>query len=125
MACKILIVDDERDFLDTWKRVVNRLGYVCLTAGNVASALRRIEAERPDLVITDLHFPVGNGFEVMRHVQAKSPQTRVIIVTAYHTPAIQEAAATGAVDYLPKPFSVAALTASIIRALASPKPARA
>ncbi len=124
MACKILIVDDERDFLNTWERVINRLGYVCLTAGNVPAALRLIEAEQPDLVITDLHFPVGNGFEVIRHVQAKSPGTRVIIVTAYHTPGAREAAAAGAVDYLAKPFSVAALTTSILRALAPPKPGR-
>lgn len=121
MSCKVLIVDDECDFLGTWSRLLNRMGYVCLTADSVSSALPMIDVERPDLIITDLNFSVGSGFEVVRHVQAKLPQTRTIVITAYHTRSTEQAAgAAGAVDYLVKPFSVAALTDAVARALGKP-----
>lgn len=121
MSCKVLIVDDECDFLGTWERLLNRMGYVCLTADSVSTALPMIDIERPNLIITDLNFPVGNGFEVMRHVRTKLPQTRTIAITAYHTRSTEQAAsAAGAVDYLVKPFSVAALTDAVARALGKP-----
>jgi DNA-binding NtrC family response regulator len=121
MSGKVLIVDDERDFLGTWARLLNRTGYVCMTAESVSSALPLIDVERPDLVITDLNFPIGNGFEIVRHVRAKFPQTPVIIITAYQTPSTEQAATSaGAVDYLAKPFSVAVFADAVARALGKP-----
>ncbi|MGD0074781.1 MAG: response regulator [Candidatus Binataceae bacterium] len=117
---KILVVDDEPDMVTTCARILKRLGYDCLTAQNGPEAIRLINDQRPDLVVTDLHLPLGDGFEVSRHVRRCLPQTPVIVVTAYHTPdTVGQAYANGATGYLSKPFSNAEFSDAIRRALAA------
>ena len=121
MICKILVVDDEPDMVSTCVRLLKRLGYDCLTAQNGPEAIQLINDHRPDLVVTDLNLPVGDGFEVSRHVQQSLPQTPVIVITAYHTPdTVGQAYANGASAYLAKPFSNAAFSEAVQRALKGP-----
>ena len=115
---KILVVDDEPDMVVTCARLLKGLGYRCLTAQTGPEAIQLVNAERPDVVVTDLHLLVGDGFEVSRHVRQSFPQTPVIVITAYHTPdTVGAAYANGATGYLAKPFSNVDFKQAIQRAL--------
>ena len=122
MTRKILLIDDEPDMLSTCARLVKRLGHDCLTAHDGPQAIKMIDEQHPDLVVTDLHLPTGDGFEVSRYVRDHQPRTPVILMTAYHTQeTIGQAIANGATAYLSKPFSNADLSAEIRRALETPQ----
>ncbi len=121
MTRKILVVDDEPDMVITCARLLKGMGYRCLTARTGPEAIDLVDAEHPDVVVTDLHLPVGDGFEISRHVRRSLPKTPVIVITAYHTPdTVGAAYASGATGYLAKPFSTADFKAAIQRALGLP-----
>lgn len=118
MMHKVLVVDDEPDMVSTCKRLLKRLGYDCVTAQSVPDAIRLIDEQHPDLVVTDLNLPTGDGFEVTRHVRQNQPKTPVILITAFLTPeTVGQAYANGATGYLSKPFSTAEFSDAVQRAL--------
>ncbi len=120
---KILVVDDEPDMVVTCVRLLKGWGYRCLTARTGPEAMHLVNVEHPDVVVTDLHLPVGDGFEISRHVRRSLPQTPVIVITAYHTQdTVGAAYANGATGYLAKPFSTADFKAAIQRALGPTSP---
>ena len=114
MAQSVLIVDDEKDLADTCARLLRRAGFECLVAYGFEEALSLFDSNRPALVLSDLTLPTGNGFEVARHVRKSAPDTRIVLMTAYHSAnAEQEAVLAGADGYLRKPFQNAELIATI------------
>ena len=116
---KILIVDDERDLVDAYVRLLERSGHRCVGAFDVKEAIRMIDAESPDLVITDLSLPDTSGIAIVRHVRAKSRATPIIVMSGHNTPELNEAArAAGANISLLKPVSIADLRRVIGEALA-------
>ena len=116
---KILIVDDERDLVDAYVRLLERSGYRCIGAYDANEAIQMIDAESPDLVITDLSLPDANGIEIVRRVRAKSPVTPIIVMSGHNTPGLHESArAAGANLSLLKPVSIAELQRVIGEALA-------
>lgn len=118
---KILIVDDETDFLDTYSRVFTRLGFSSLTAEDEPQAIELIEREHPGLVVTDPSLPRGDGFQVARCAREQLPPIPVIIITAYHTSQMaKKAQDEGAASYLPKPFSNRDLVEAVRKALREP-----
>jgi CheY-like chemotaxis protein len=118
---KILLVDGERDFLNTYARILSRLGFLNLTAQDAPSAIELIERQRPGLVVIDLSLPIGDGFQVTRYARSQVPSIPVIIVTAYHTAQIaKKAHQEGASGYLAKPFTNHDLIEAIRRAVRSP-----
>jgi CheY-like chemotaxis protein len=117
-ALKILLVDDESELVATCVRFLEWLGHSCLSAYDGAQAMVLAAREKPDLVVTDLQLPEHDGFEVTRSVRQWLPQTPVILITAYNTPGMAEAAyRAGASVYLPKPFSLIDLRKAIGSAL--------
>jgi DNA-binding NtrC family response regulator len=115
---RVLIVDDEPDMVENCARVLGRAGYECLTATDPRRGLTMLEAERPDLLLTDLKMPEVDGMELLRRARDLDPAMPVIIVTAFAT--IESAVAAvkeGAFDYLPKNFSVEQLRVAVDRAL--------
>ena len=115
----ILIVDDERDLVDAYMRLLERAGHRCLGAFDANEAIQLIDAESPDLVITDLSLPDTSGIEVVRHIRSKSKDTPVIVMSGHNTPELNEAAhAAGASMSLLKPVSIAVLRRVIAEALA-------
>src|SRR5208337_59952 len=107
---KILIVDDERDLVDAYVRLLERSGHRCIGAFDANEAIQIIDAESPDLVLTDLSLPDSSGIEIVRHVRAKSLATPIIVMSGHNTPALYEAArAAGANISLLKPISIAEL----------------
>src|SRR5271167_4357131 len=116
---KILIVDDERDLVDAYVRLLARPGFRCIGAFDASEAIQMIDAESPDLVITDLSLPDSSGIEIIRHIRSKSKDTPVIVMSGHNTPELNEAAhAAGASLSLLKPVSIAVLRRVIAEALA-------
>ena len=118
MGVRVLIVNDDIDLQETVVRLLGRFGYSCLTASSGAEAMQAIEAESPDLVVTDLHMSRVDGVAVARCARAHSPLIPVVLLTAYPIrvgrPQVQEA---GATIHLAKPFANRDLVQAVQRAL--------
>jgi DNA-binding NtrC family response regulator len=102
---KILIVDDERDICRALEFLLSREGYRVVTADNGQEALRKVEAEDFDLVITDMKMEGMDGLQVLENSLAMRPNLIVVIMTAFASvESAVEAMKKGASDYLVKPF---------------------
>lgn len=119
MAETILIVDDEEIIRESLSFVLKKEGYGVLEAPNGKVALEIVRKEAVDLVITDLEMPEMKGIELLEQVTRTSPETLVVIITAYGS--IDTAIAAlrqGAVDYVLKPVEFDELLVKIHRLLA-------
>jgi CheY-like chemotaxis protein len=106
----ILVVDDEADFVATYRRLLGRPGYRVIAAGTVQEAVARLRAEPPDLVVSDLRLPDGDGLEIVRAARALPDPPPVVVVTGFGSEQSRRAAtAAGASAYVTKPFSLPAL----------------
>jgi two-component system response regulator PilR (NtrC family) len=106
-AARVLVVDDERGMRDFLEIFFRREGMEVSTAASVAEARALLDADEFDLVMTDVQMPGGNGLELLRSVKESSPETIVIMVTAFATAETAiEAMKQGAYDYLTKPFKL-------------------
>jgi DNA-binding response OmpR family regulator len=115
----ILIIDDEREFLDNYERLLRRLGYDTITTEQGKEGLRIAQSRCLRLVITDLQLPDIDGLAVVRAVRAQPDPPPVVVVSGVASRDARRAAiAAGAAGYLAKPFPVAALTALIREATA-------
>ena len=104
---KILVVDDEKSMRDFLSIMLKKEGYEVTTAKSGGDAIKVIQAEIFDLVITDVKMPHGGGIEVLKTVKDVSPETIVIMITAFGTAeSAVEAMKLGAYDYITKPFKV-------------------
>src|SRR5688572_30270622 len=104
--------------VDNCARILRRAGHRCLTTTDPHRALALLEAERPDLLLTDLKMPEIDGLTLLRKAREMDPALPVVVITAFAT--IESAVAAikdGAFDYLPKNFSVDQLTLVVERAL--------
>lgn len=79
---KILIVDDEPDALVVTELFLKSHGFEVVTASNATDALRRIESDRPDLVLTDFMMPGRSGVELCREIRANPQDVRMPIIMA-------------------------------------------
>src|ERR1700690_629340 len=102
---KILIVDDERDICRALEFLLSREGYKVVTTHNGQDALKKIESDDFDLLITDLKMEGMDGMEVLERALGMNPHLIAIMMTAF---ASVESAVTamkkGASDYIVKPF---------------------
>jgi len=106
----ILVVEDEAIMRESLRDWLTEGGYQVETAEQGEEALKRIGEQDFGVLILDLRLPGKDGLEVLKEAMAKRPQLKGIIITAY--PSVQtavEAIKIGAIDYLPKPFSLDAL----------------
>lgn len=118
VAKRVVVVDDEADFLATYERLLRRQGYLVVVATSRASAIAAVAREHPDLVISDLRLPDGDGLEVVRAARAMPDPPSVIVVTGYPSDESRRAAlAAGASAFLAKPFAAATLLAAISSSL--------
>ncbi|MBS0182328.1 MAG: sigma-54-dependent Fis family transcriptional regulator [Nitrospira sp.] len=104
---KILVVDDEQSLRDVLSIMLKRAGYIVTSAKDGEEAIELLNREIFDLVITDLRMSKIDGMEVLKAVKSVSPETVVLIITAFATAdSAVEAMKQGAYDYLTKPFQV-------------------
>jgi two-component system response regulator HydG len=107
MAFKILIAEDEDITLKHLTHTLHAEGYEVSSAKNGNDALRMIEGEYFDLLITDIKMPGMSGLELLSTVKSKYPEIEVIVITGFGTiGSAIEAIKNGAIDYLTKPFDL-------------------
>lgn len=123
MGNTVLIVDDNPDILALLRANLRMAGFESTEALNGQIALRRIEEERPDLMLLDLMMPVLDGWGVLEELGDRPDRPPVIVVTAAESPELMERAGRfGVSGYVTKPFNVAALLDLIRSVIGSPKP---
>lgn len=106
---RLLIVDDEETLTFSLYQTFINAPIECevITASNGDEALRRIEEESFDVVITDIAMPGVNGLDLLAIIKENYPATRVIIITAYGSDEREELAyQRGADRYVEKPFDI-------------------
>lgn len=107
MKTRILVVDDELSMREFISILLEREGYEVLTAADAVTALARLAASDIDLVISDVQMPGLSGLELLSRIKSDSPETAVLMITAFSTAEqAVEAMKLGAYDYLAKPFKV-------------------
>ena len=120
---KVLVVDDDPVVGNSFSRVLSGKGYVVITAANGDEAMAKLQAEKYDVVFTDLRMPGMTGVEVAENVKARHPWTPVVIVTGYGSRTSEERArAAGVSDFLHKPLSPEMIEDSAARALLQAEP---
>ena len=101
---KILLVDDEQPLLKALGRSLTALGHTVCTANGAVKALREMEAETPDVVISDIKMPEMNGLDLLERIRVQFVGTPVILMTGYGTETTAiSALQNGAYDYIRKP----------------------
>lgn len=104
---KILVVDDEQSLRDFLAIMLKKEGHEVVTAENGDTALKAVQAEIFDLVISDVRMPGADGITVLKSVKEVSPETVVVMITAFATAETAvEAMKLGASDYIIKPFKI-------------------
>ncbi len=111
----LLIVDDDKPFLQRLARAMESRGFLVDTADSVAEGMRKAEAGPPAYAVVDLRLEDGNGLDVIELIRKRRPDSRAVVLTGYGNIATAVTAVKlGAVDYLAKPADadevVAALT---------------
>ncbi len=101
----ILVADDEKDICKALNILLTKEGYSVKEAYNGEEALELIKKENFDVVMTDIRMEKVDGFEVLKQTQKISPETTVIMMTAFASVgSAVEAMRAGAADYITKPF---------------------
>jgi two-component system response regulator HydG len=114
----VLIVDDDRSNLESLERIFVKEGWHVALASSGAEALEVVRREHPSVIVTDLMMPGMGGEELLRAVKAMSPETEVVLVTAYGTvEAAVSAMKEGAYDFITKPVKRHAIVKSVRQAL--------
>lgn len=116
---KVLLVDDERDFVNTLaQRLKMRdLNVSCVYDGE--QGLSRVKQEEPDVLVLDLKMPGLQGMDVLREVRKTNPNMQVIILTGHGTEKDEEEAKRiGGFDFLRKPADIDLLMTKIKEAYA-------
>jgi two-component system response regulator CpxR len=107
MPSKLLLVDDEREFVQTLSERLSMRELDSVIAYDGASALDLVSEDEPDVMILDLRMPGVDGIEVLRRVKATSPDVEVIILTGHGSEADRETCMQlGAFAYLHKPVNI-------------------
>ena len=114
MAEKILLVDDETDFLEALSERMRTRGMEVTTSASAQEALNAVEEGAFDAVVLDLMMPGVDGLEALRILKEKDPKLQVILLTGHATVEKGvEAMKRGALDLLEKPADIETLTQKI------------
>ena len=116
----ILVVDDDRVGRESLAEAVAEMGYCALGASDAAAALRVVERQTVDLVLTDLRMPDVDGLELLRRLRQRDSRIFVILITAFATVRTAvEAMKLGAFNYIVKPVDLDQLRAHVENALSA------
>lgn len=119
MPIKVLLVDDEKEFVDLLEERMSARGLEVSSTTSPEDALKISESHNFDAVVLDLMMPEMDGLEVLKNLRATRPEMQVILLTGHGT--IEkgvEAMRLGAVDFVEKPADLDALTEKIKKAKA-------
>jgi two-component system response regulator RegA len=100
----LLIVEDDKSFLQRLARAMEGRGFEVTTAETVADGLLQVEKMAPTYAVVDMRLADGNGLEVISALKQRRPDARALVLTGYGNIATAvNAVKMGAVDYLAKP----------------------
>ncbi|WP_187170596.1 response regulator [Salidesulfovibrio onnuriiensis] len=115
---RLLLVDDEQDFLTTYTRRFVRRNVDIRTASGGAEAIEQVRTTEFDVVVLDFLMPGMNGLETLRGIKAIAPKLPVIILTGHaDSEALCTGMESGAFDYLLKPVGTDELYFKILDAV--------
>lgn len=116
---KLLIIEDEKELLDSIVKYFQGAKYVCEVASTFRTALEKVDLYDYDCILLDINLPDGTGLEILQELKANSKMDGVLIISARNSVDDKITGLNlGADDYLTKPFhlpELAARVASIIR----------
>lgn len=114
----LLVVDDDEPNLESIEGVFAKEGYEILLASGGRDALELVRKTRVDVILTDLMMPEMDGLDLLRSIKTVSPESEVILMTAYGTVArAVEAMKEGAYDFVTKPFKKIQIIKGVRRAM--------
>lgn len=114
MKTRILLVDDEVEFVSTLSERLQLRGYDVRTANNALEALAFVYKEPPDVIILDLRIPGMDGIETLKTIKKFDPTIEVIMLTGHgDIRSVEEGMKSGAFEYIMKPVDISELTAKI------------
>ncbi len=117
MKIRVLLVDDEEEFVETLAQRLEVRDLDVSTALNGADALERLEDREIDVVVLDLQMPGVDGLQVLRSIKERKPLIEVIMLTGHATVETAiEGMKLGAFDFLIKPTETEELLEKIARA---------
>jgi two-component system response regulator AtoC len=107
LKTRLLVVDDEQSIRRLCMTIGTALGFLCTEAESAETAITRLEADTPDLMLTDLKLPTQSGVALLKQTKAMLPRTEVAIMTGHGSiESAVDAMKLGAYDYIEKPFRV-------------------
>ena len=111
----LLIVEDDKSFLQRLARAMEGRGFAVTTAESVAEGLTQLETASPAFAVVDMRLEDGNGLDVISALKRRRPDARAIILTGYGNIATAvNAVKLGAVDYLSKPVDADDVVAALL-----------
>ncbi len=119
LSGRILVVDDDAAIRTVVREALRRAGHIVEAVGTIAELRRALTDFAPDVLVTDVMLPDGDGLEIVPDILRCHPGLPVIILSARNTLATAvRATEQGAFDYLPKPFDLDELARAVTGALA-------
>ena len=111
----LLIVEDDKVFLQRLARAMESRGFTVQTAESVSEGLRHVAASVPAYAVVDMRLGDGNGLDVISALKKRRPEARGIVLTGYGNIATAVTAVKlGAVDYLSKPVDADEVVAALL-----------
>lgn len=112
----LLLVDDDRPFLQRLGRAMEARGFKVETAETVTDGMAKVKANPPDFAVVDMRLNDGNGLDVIETIRSIKPQSKAIVLTGYGNIATAVSAVKmGAVDYLAKPADADDIYTALMR----------
>lgn len=105
-SLKLLIVDDEPDLRDVLALSFKLHGFQVETAENGRQALEILASNMPDIVISDIRMPEGDGLDLLQDIRSRGHDVPVIFMTGYADVTSEEARIKGAAWLVSKPFTI-------------------
>jgi len=112
----ILIVDDERDLVETIRFNLEQEGYACTVAYDGEEALEKVKISRPDLILLDLSLPKMDGVDVCRRLKADEELQDIpvlIFTIKTQSDAMSQCARAGADEYIIKPYGISTVIEAV------------
>ncbi len=117
-SAPVWVVDDDRAIRWVLEKALTQAGIPVRCLDNADLAIRRLEKEKPAVILADIRMPGTDGMGLLEHVRRRAPEVPVIIMTAYaDLDRAVEVFKGGAFEYLPKPFDVDEAVGIVRRAL--------
>ncbi len=114
MTEKVLLVDDEEDFLEIMSERMEARGMAVTTCTSAEEAVEIIKTDTFDAIILDFMMPGMDGFQALKEIKSKQPESQIILLTGHATVEKGvEAMKMGATDFLEKPADIEALEKKI------------